>query len=526
MAAGHLAELFRAQVQAHRDRELLVGAGQRWTYGQVDERAEALATSLADLGLRAGDRLAIDLPNWPEWVVTLLAGARLGLTVVPLDPGLGYHELKYQLRHSEVGAAVVAERYGDTDFLELFEELLPELPELSFLATVGPEDLWYDDRIFQFEDLVAKGRHRAAPVPPASALEPATSPLAIVYTSGTMGKPKGVVLSHRSIVESGRAVAESLGVTSDDRILACVPFFTVFGVGIIVGTIAAGGTLVLQERFNAREAIELIERERATVMHGVPTMYQLVMRDPAFTPARVKSLRTGLVAGGLVTPELIARVRAWCDAEIAYGLTETGPAVSLTRRSDPPEKRANTVGRPLPGVECRVVDVATGALHGLEAVGELAVKSDLLMLGYHRMPGETARSLTPEGYFLTGDLAMIDEDGFLQVVGRRKELIIRGGASVTPREVEDVLRTYPAVEEACVVGVPNEVFGELVCACVVPVEGAIVTGDELKEFCREHLADHKVPDLVRFFDSFPMTGSGKVKRRELSRVVGLELSAT
>jgi fatty-acyl-CoA synthase len=198
----------------------------------------------------------------------------------------------------------------------------------------------------------------------------------------------------------------------------------------------------------------------------------------------------------------------------------------MTRRGDPADRREQTVGQPIPGVDVKVVDVATGTLHGPEAVGELAVKGTNVMLGYHRMPGETARVLTPEGYFLTGDLAMIDEDGFVQVVGRRKEMIIRGGNNVTPREVEDVLRTHPAVDDVCAVGVPNELLGELVCACVVAVEGAIVTGDELKEFCRDHLVDYKVPDLVRFFDAFPMTGSGKVKRRELARVVGLELSAT
>jgi fatty-acyl-CoA synthase len=223
---------------------------------------------------------------------------------------------------------------------------------------------------------------------------------------------------------------------------------------------------------------------------------------------------------------LVRRIRAWCDVQIAYGLTETGPTVSLTRPGDPADRRADSVGRPLPGVEVRVMDLETGALHAVEAIGELAVKGANLMLGYHRMPGETSRSMTPEGFFLTGDLAMIDEDGFVHLVGRRKEMIIRGGHNVTPREVEDVIRTHPGVDDACVVGIPNELLGELICGCVVPIEGAILTGDELKLFCRDYLAEHKVPDLVRFFDAFPMTGSGKVKRRELAQVVGLEMTAT
>jgi acyl-CoA synthetase (AMP-forming)/AMP-acid ligase II len=222
----------------------------------------------------------------------------------------------------------------------------------------------------------------------------------------------------------------------------------------------------------------------------------------------------------------VRRIRRWNDVQIAYGLTETSPTVCVTRFGDPPEQRERTVGRPIDGVDVRVVDLVTGALHGPEAVGELAVRGPNVMAGYHRMPSATRTAFTDDGFFLTGDLAVVDEDGFVSIVGRRKEMIIRGGYNVMPREIEDVLRMHPAVEEACVVGVPNEVLGELICACVVPLEGAIVTGDELRDYCSEQLADHKIPDCVRFFDAFPMTGSGKVKRQELAQVVGLELSTT
>ena len=523
MFSSDLSALFGERVRTHPDRELVIGGAQRLTYGQVAEQVSGLATSLADLGIRPGDRIGVDLPNWPEWVVSMLACARLGATVVPIDPALSFHELKYQLRHSEVRAVVTAETWAATDYLELYEELLPDLPDLRFLVTVGPEDVWTDDRIFQFEDLVSRGRHRDFAAP---SFDPDTAPLALLYTSGTMGKPKGVLLSHRNLVETALRTGESLGLRDAERVLAAVPFFHVFGTSTVVTTVVHGGTLVLQERFEPAAALDLLESERVSVFHGVPTMFHLLMREPSFERRQLRSLRTGVVAGAPVTPELVRRIRTWCDVEIAYGLTETGPTVSMTRRGDPADRREQTVGQPIPGVDVKVVDVATGTLHGPEAVGELAVKGTNVMLGYHRMPGETARVLTPEGYFLTGDLAMIDEDGFVQVVGRRKEMIIRGGNNVTPREVEDVLRTHPAVDDVCAVGVPNELLGELVCACVVAVEGAIVTGDELKEFCRDHLVDYKVPDLVRFFDAFPMTGSGKVKRRELARVVGLELSAT
>ncbi|MBI3081411.1 MAG: AMP-binding protein, partial [Gemmatimonadetes bacterium] len=270
----------------------------------------------------------------------------------------------------------------------------------------------------------------------------------------------------------------------------------------------------------------LIERERVTVCHGVPTMFQLLMRDASFGSRNLSTVRTGIVAGSPVSPDLVRQIRRWNDVQIAYGLTETGPTVTLTRPADSPEQRERTVGRPIAGVEVRVVDLKSDELHGMGLAGELAVKGPNVMAGYHRMPLETKRSFTDDGYFLTGDLAALDDEGYVTIVGRRQEMIIRGGQKIFPRGLEDLLRTHPAVDDACVVGIPHDLLGELVCACVVPVEGAIVTGEELKEFCREQVADDKTPDLVRFFDAFPMTGSGKVKRKELAQVVELELSAT
>jgi fatty-acyl-CoA synthase len=341
-----------------------------------------------------------------------------------------------------------------------------------------------------------------------------------------MGKPKGVVLSHRNLVQTALATADVLGLGPADRALGAAPLFTVFGVHVVLTTLLTGGTLVLQERFEPGATLDLIEREGLTAVHGVPTMFQLLMRDASFGSRNLSTVRTGIVAGSPVSADLVQRIRRWNDVQIAYGLTETGPTVSLTRFDDPPEMRAQTVGRPLPDVEVRVVDVVRGSLHGAEAVGELAVRGPNVMVGYHRMPGETRRAFNDEGFFLTGDLAFVDERGYVSIVGRRKEMIIRAGYNIYPRELEDVLRTHPAVDDACVIGVPHEILGELVCACVVPVEGAIVTGDELKAFARDHVADFKVPDLVRFFDAFPLTGSGKVRRRELTQVVGMELSTT
>jgi len=499
---------------------VLVADGRALTYAQVNAKAAALAAALAELGIGASDRIAIVMPNWPEWVISLLAASKLGATVVPVNPRLSYHELKYQLRHAEVSAVVALERHHGVDYLQMFEDMIAELPDLLYLITVGGEELWYDDRIFQFEDLVSSGAGRDIP---AVVVDDAHD-LALMYTSGTMGKPKGVRLSHRAIVETAQHTGELLEMEPADRVLAAVPFFTLFGLGVLIETLAAGATLVLQDEFDAVRAVALLQQERVTVMHGVPTMYQLIMRAPNFDAAAFPRLRTGIVAGA-VSEELVRRIRRWCNVQLSYGLTETGPTMTMTRFGDPAEKRLTTVGRALPGVEIKAVDVVTGALHGPEAVGELAVRGPNVMQGYVRMPTETARSFSPEGFFLTGDLGIIDEEGYVRIVGRRRETIVRGGFRIYPREVEDQLRAHPAVDDVCVIGIPHDILGELVCACVVPVEGAVITGGELKAFARDTVAEYKFPDLVRFFDAFPMTGSGKVRRRELERMVALDHTA-
>jgi fatty-acyl-CoA synthase len=462
-----LAQIVARRAHEHPERLAVVAAnGRTITYGQLDARAAAMAAALSELGIGAGDRIAVNMPNCPEWTIALVASAKLGAVVVPVSPRLNFHELKYQLRHAEVSCAFTAERVDGIDFLQVFEQLITELPDLQYLVTVGDEDLWYDDR-----------------------------------------------------------TGEAIEIEPSDRVFAAVPIFAAFGFSVAVGVLASGATLVLQPEFEAAEALKLMTRERVTVLHGVPTMFHLLMREPGFDGARLRAagLRTGIIAGSPVSEDLVRRIRKWCDVQVAYGLTETGPAVTITRFADPADKRASTVGRPLPGVEVMAVDVLTGQLHGpAEAVGEIAVRGPGVMLGYARMPGETARSFTPEGFFLTGDLGIIDEDGYLRIIGRRKETIVRGGFQIFPREVEDRLRAHPAVDDVCVIGVPHDVLGELICACIVPVEGAVITGKELKAFARDTMADFKVPDIVRFFDTFPMTGSGKVRRRELERTVALD----
>ncbi|HEV2147691.1 MAG TPA: AMP-binding protein [Longimicrobiaceae bacterium] len=505
-------------------RTFVVLGDRRLTYQQVDAQSTALAASLHELGIEAGDRVALNLPNWPEFIVAMFAAAKLGAVIVPLNPRYTTPELQYMLRHSETVVVVTAEDYDGVDYLARFEGFLTSLPDLQYVVSVGEEDLWYDDRIYQFEDLLSSGDGRDFP---RAQVDPAEDVFAILYTSGTMGKPKGVSLTHANLLETAAATADAVSIVPDDVVFGVNCLFNIFGVGPgVLGTLAGGATLVLQEDQDPALSLRIIERERVTVHHGVPTTFVTELRAQAEEPSGLATLRTGVVAGAPVPEELLGRIQREMVAgiRVGYGMTETGSLVSVTRDDDPPGKQLRTVGRPLEEVEVRVIDT-DGSVLPEESVGEVAVRGPGVMKGYYRQPGETSSAFTEDGFFLTGDLGMVDEEGYLHIIGRRKEMIIRGGFNVYPREVEDRLHAHPAVLDAAVVGLPHEVLGEMACACIVPVEGAIVTGEEIKDFCREVMADYKVPDLVRFLDSFPMTGSGKVRRVELARMISAEESS-
>lgn len=502
----------------------LVLGDRRYSYGQVDAYSSALASALYELGIEKGDRIALNLPNWPEFVISMFAAAKLGATIVPLNPKYTTPELQYMLRHSESVACVSAETWDGVDYLARFEGFLAILPDLQYIVSVGEEDLWYDDRVYQFEDLVSSGEGR--PLPDLE-VNPDEDLFAIVYTSGTMGKPKGVALTHTNLLTTALASADALQIGPEDVVFGVTTLFNVFGLAPgVLGTMAAGASLVLQEDGESAEELMVAEREKVTVYHGVPTSFILNLHEPTLSERDLSALRTGIISGAPVSEELIGRIQQDLVPEIlvAYGLTETGSTVSITRGSDAAGKRTATVGKPLEDTELKVLDF-DGSPLPVESIGEIAIRGPGVMQGYYRQPGETAQVFTEEGFFLTGDLGMIDDEGYLHIVGRRKEIIIRGGFNVYPREVEDRLHAHPAVLDVAVVGLPHEVYGEVACACIVLVEGAIVTGEEIKEFCRETLADYKVPDLVRFLDSFPMTGSGKVRRVELARMISAEESS-
>ncbi len=514
---------FYAQREKRPD-DVFMRAGTRaWTWAEAAAQAHALACSFQDLGIEKGDRIALTMPNWPEFVLAVLAAAEIGAVVVPLNPAYSPRDIQFILRNTEAALVVTAERYGGVEYLELFEALLPELPSLQYLVTVGDEDLWYDDRIYQFEDLVSAGRgHALLP----EAIDPG-DPFAVLFTAGTSTKYKGVVQSHESLLRTAQATAAGLGMTPSDTTLCTVPLFNIFGLGVaLLTSVATGSGLVLQESFEVEEALQLIESQGPSVMHGVPTMFVMLLRDPGTEQADLSSLRTGVIAGAPVSPELadVIRARILPDLEIAYGLTETAPTVSMTVPSDPPARRSGTVGRPLPGVEVVILDEGEEPVPaGTE--GEVAVRGYNLMSGYFRQPGATKEAMTSDGLFKTGDLGTLDDEGYLKIDGRKRDLIIRGGYSVHPREVEDHLRSLPAVADAAVVGIPNEVLGELVCACVVLIEGALVTEEEIRELCRPTLAEYKLPDVVHFVEELPKTTTGSSRRAEISRRMRLELAA-
>ncbi len=499
---------------------LLLAGDSTLTCAEVEDQAEALAASLAHLGIEAGDRIATVLPSWPEFAVSVFAAAKLGAITVPLNPQLPRTELRYTLRHSGAVCAVTVEDAFGNDYLQLFEDLLEELPALGYVVTVGEEDLWYDDQIFQWEDLLSAGVGRDFEARPADQ----DDTFAIVYSTGTTGKPKGVELTHRNLLHAAAATAEAVGLGAGDVVVGVNALFHVFGLAPgLLGALLGGAGLILADGARAGEILDLAERRRATVHYGLPTMFARELREIERRGRRPESIRVCLVSGAPPKDDLLLRIEESFGAPVvnAYSLTETASALAVTRSDDPQEKRIFTVGRPIEGMIVRVTD-DDGVDLPPESVGEFRVRGPGVMRGYYRQPKETAAVIDSQGCLRTGDLGMVDEDGYLHLLGRRADVVIRDGLNVYPREIEDRLTAHPAVDRAAAVGVADETLGEAICACVVRVEGGVVTEKEIRDWCAAVLAECKVPDLVTFMEDLPLTRTGKVWRRELARRVSAE----
>ncbi|GAA2895753.1 linear/branched/unsaturated fatty acid:CoA ligase LbuL [Streptosporangium fragile] len=502
-------------VTAFADREALVDcpSGRRWTYAQLGRDVDEVARALLALGVAKGDRVGIWAPNCPEWVLVQYATAKIGAIMVNVNPAYRTHELEYVLNQSGVSVLVSAPRHKSSDYREMVEAVRERCPALRAVVYIGDPG-W--DRFV---------RGAAARGPEALARRAAElscdDPINIQYTSGTTGFPKGATLSHHNILNNGYFVTELLGITEHDRICLPVPFYHCFG--MVMGNLGAtshGACIVIPgPAFDPAATLRAVSGERATALYGVPTMFIAELGLPDFAEYDLGSLRTGIMAGSPCPVEVMKRVISemnMAEVAICYGMTETSPVSTQTRAEDDLERRTATVGRVMPHVEVKIVDPATGLTVPAGEPGELCTRGYSVMLGYWNEPGKTAEVIDSARWMHTGDLATMREDGYVAIVGRIKDMIIRGGENVYPREIEEYLYTHPKISDVQVIGVPDEKYGEEILACAILRDpGDTLTREEVAEFCRGRLAHYKIPRYVRVVESFPMTVSGKIRKVEM-----------
>lgn len=512
-----IGENLRRAVERFPEREALVVRSQRYraTYRELWDQTSTLAKALLARGIEKGDRVGIWSPNRFEWVVTQYATARVGAILVNVNPAYKARELEYALSHSGVRMLLHSRGFRATDYREIIREVSGNLKALEQVIVI--DESWEEllSSAARAEEGALAERERSLSF---------DDPINIQYTSGTTGAPKGATLSHHNILNNGYLIGEIMAYTEKDRIAVPVPFYHCFG--MVIGNLAAtshGSTvLVPGEAFDAGDTLATVAEERATSLYGVPTMFIAMLSHPDFAKTDFSALRTGVMAGSPCPVEVMRQVREKMnmrDITICYGMTETSPVSTQTRMDDPVEKRVATVGRVHPHAEIKIVDPATGEDVPRGASGELCTRGYCVMLGYWNDEAATAKAIDPAGWMHTGDLASMDEEGYVKIVGRIKDMIIRGGDNVYPREVEEFLYTHPKVEDAQVIGVPSATYGEEIMAWVKPKAGAALEEDELSAFCRGKIATYKIPKYWKIVDSFPMTVTGKVqkfKMRELS----------
>ncbi|MET9449390.1 AMP-binding protein [Streptomyces cinerochromogenes] len=502
------ANLDRA-VAAWPEREALVDvpSGRRWTYAAFGAAVEELAQALMASGVAKGDRVGIWAVNCPEWVLVQYATARIGAIMVNINPAYRTHEVEYVLGQAGVSLLFASLRHRTSDYRAMAEEVRGRCPTLREIVYFG-DPSW--------EALLGRARP-GVPYPELSCDDPVN----IQYTSGTTGFPKGATLSHHNILNNGYFVGELIAYSEQDRVCIPVPFYHCFG--MVMGNLAAtshGACMVIPApSFDPKATLEAVQRERCTSLYGVPTMFIAELNLPDFAAYDLSSLRTGIMAGSPCPVEVMKRVVAEMHMEqvsICYGMTETSPVSLQTRIEDDLEHRTATVGRVLPHLEVKVVDPATGVTRPRGTPGELCTRGYSVMLGYWNEPDKTAEAIDAGRWMHTGDLAVMREDGYVEIVGRIKDMIIRGGENIYPREIEEFLYAHPKIRDVQVVGVPHERYGEEVLACVIPGDPADpLTLEELREFCAGRLAHYKIPSRLRILDAFPMTVSGKVRKVEL-----------
>jgi fatty-acyl-CoA synthase len=535
------AALDRVVGQAPENEALVVAhQGIRWTYAELAARADAFAAGLVALGLEKGDRLGIWSPNNAEWVVTQLATARAGVILVNINPAYRVHELKYALEKVGAKALVLATAFKGADYVAMLRQVVPELdaatpgalhasalPELRTVVKIGGDPV---PGVLGFGDVP-----RLATPASVESLRARTRTLQfddainIQFTSGTTGAPKGATLTHHNLLNNGFFVGEALRLTGKDRVCIPVPLYHCFG--MVLGNLAcvshASAMVYPSEGFDPRAVLETVARERCTALYGVPTMFIAELQHPEFKSFDLGTLRTGIMAGSPCPVEVMKRVVAEMnmrEVTICYGMTETSPVSFQSSIDDPVERRVSTVGRIHPHVEVKIVD-ERDRLVPAGVPGELCTRGYCVMLGYWDDPERTAEAVDSAGWMHTGDLATLDAEGYCNIVGRIKDMVIRGGENVYPREIEEFLYGHPKIQDVQVIGVPDPKYGEELCAWVVVKPGADLCADEVRAFCEGRIAHYKIPRYVKLVEGFPLTVTGKVQkyvmREQMKKELGL-----
>lgn len=536
-----IGQVLRSTAQRHpqRDAYVFCDLKVRATWVEFDQQVDQVARSLLSLGLRHGDHFGVWATNVPEWVLLQFATARVGVVLVNINPSYRTNELKYALQQSDVRGLALVDRFKASDYFTMLREICPELPSsqpgqlrsqecpklewaISLRGPKQPGTLTWPEFLSQANSVSSEQLAECE-----SQLT-SSDPINIQYTSGTTGFPKGATLSHRNILLNAYYSGLCQCLQASDRVCIPVPLYHCFGcvLGTLVCAVHGSAMIFPSESFQAGETLKAIEAERCTAIYGVPTMFISQLEHSDYAQRDLSSLRTGIMAGSPCPIELMKRVTQDMGAReitIGYGQTEASPIITQTRTDDPIELRVGSVGRPIPGVEVKIVDPVTGRELGDRQPGELCTRGHVVMLGYYNMPEKTAEAIDADGWLHTGDLALREPNGYYRITGRLKDLIIRGGENVYPREIEERLYQHPAVQDVQVVGVPDRKYGEEILAWIKLREGCSATEDDIREFCRAALAHFKVPRYVKFVESFPTTVTGKIQKFKIRNLAIEEL---